>query len=494
MGKTLFGKVCTILVAVLAVSFTVTGVLLGISLNRLSADQKAEQLEMVVKKTEQALEYLLKNSSGFYDNGLFINYLESVAENSGCIIWVARTDGSIVFYTSTPQSVMKKLDRNSSGWYTLPDEWENEPLKRGYNYQSGDFYGLFKDTGEKWITVSKYFTVSDIPPHGITVNGIIIVHSKIPTIKNTKYSVPRIFLISGGIGCAVAFILVFILTRRMVRPLAEMRQAAARIASGDFSKRITIHGEDEISELSRSFNSMVDALENLENTRRDFLSNISHELRTPLTTIKGFIDGILDGVIPAEKQNAYLSIVRDEVRRMEKLVNDIMDLARFQTGETKLNITVFDINEKIRRCVVSLQQLIVGKNLNVMADFETEKLYVRADPDAIQRVILNLLHNAVKFTPEGGRITVRTYVKNKVYVEVEDNGPGIPREELPHIFDRFYKTDKSRGLDKTGVGLGLAIVKNIMLSHNEDVRVESEEGKGSKFTFTLPAAKEPDTY
>lgn len=129
-----------------------------------------------------------------------------------------------------------------------------------------------------------------------------------------------------------------------------------------------------------------------------------------------------------------------------------------------------------------------------MADFETEKLYVRADPDAIQRVILNLLHNAVKFTPEGGRITVRTYVKNKVYVEVEDNGPGIPREELPHIFDRFYKTDKSRGLDKTGVGLGLAIVKNIMLSHNEDVRVESEEGKGSKFTFTLPAAKEPDTY
>jgi len=280
----------------------------------------------------------------------------------------------------------------------------------------------------------------------------------------------------------------------MVRPLAEMRQAAARIASGDFSKRITIHGEDEISELSRSFNSMVDALENLENTRRDFLSNISHELRTPLTTIKGFIDGILDGVIPAEKQNAYLSIVRDEVRRMEKLVNDIMDLARFQTGETKLNITVFDINEKIRRCVVSLQQLIVGKNLNVMADFETEKLYVRADPDAIQRVILNLLHNAVKFTPEGGRITVRTYVKNKVYVEVEDNGPGIPREELPHIFDRFYKTDKSRGLDKTGVGLGLAIVKNIMLSHNEDVRVESEEGKGSKFTFTLPAAKEPDTY
>lgn len=494
MGKTLFRKVFAILVVVLAVSFSVTGVLLGIGLNRLSADQKAEQLEMVVEKTEQALEHLLKNSNGFVDSVLFNNYLESMAENSGCIIWVARTDGSIVFYTSTPQSVMRRLEKNRAGWYSLPEEWNNEPIKEGYNYQIGDFYGLFSDTGEKWVTVSKYLSITGIPPLDITARGIILVHSKLPTIRNTKYSIPRIFVISGGIGCLAAFLLVFILTRRMVKPLTEMRQAASRIASGDFSKRITIRGEDEIAELSRSFNYMVDALENLENTRRDFLSNISHELRTPLTTIKGFLDGILDGVIPPENQNAYLSIVRDEVRRMEKLVNDIMDLARFQAGDTRLNITVFDINEKIRRCVVNLQQMIVNKNLDLMAEFETERLYVRADPDAIQRVLLNLLHNAVKFTPPGGRIIVRTYAKNKAYVEVEDTGPGIPKEDLPHIFDRFYKTDKSRGLDKAGVGLGLAIVKNILLSHNEGIKVESDEGKGSKFTFTLPAADKPNVF
>jgi signal transduction histidine kinase len=138
--------------------------------------------------------------------------------------------------------------------------------------------------------------------------------------------------------------------------------------------------------------------------------------------------------------------------------------------------------------------MIVNKNLELMADFETERLFVRADTDAIQRVLLNLLHNAVKFTPEGGKITVRTYAKNKVYVEVEDNGPGIPEEELPHIFDRFYKADKSRGLDKTGVGLGLAIARNIILSHNETIRVESQEGKGSRFIFTLPGADGPDEY
>jgi len=494
MGKSLFGKVLTILLAVLVVSYSITGVLLGIGLNRLSADQKAEQLQMVAEKTEQALDYFLRQLNSFTDRNLFINYLESVAENSGSIIWVARTDGSLLFYSSTPESVIDKLEKNEEGWYILPEKWQEQPLPSGYSQQTGDFYGLFRDTGDEWVTVSRYFRVPDVPPFGITAEGVILVHSKLPTMSNTKYSIPRIFLISGGIGFIAALLMVFILTRRMVRPLAEMRQAAVRIASGDFNKRIEIQGEDEIAELSRSFNHMVDALENLENTRREFLSNISHELRTPMTTIKGFIDGILDGVIPPENQGAYLSLVRDEVKRMEKMVNDLMDLARFQEGETRLNITVFDINEKIRRCVISLQQMIMSKNLEFRADFETERLFVRADADAIQRVLLNLLHNAVKFTPEGGRITVRTYTKNKVCVEVEDNGPGIPKEELPHIFDRFYKADKSRGLDKTGFGLGLAITRNIILSHNETIRVESEEGRGSKFIFTLPAAPGPDAY
>ena len=494
MRKSLFGKVLAILVAVLIVCFSVTGVLLGIGLNRLSADQKAEQLQMVAEKTEQALGYFLNQLNGFVDTELFTNYLESIAENSGSVIWVVRTDGSILFYSSTPASVVNNLERNVDGWYSLPEDWEYQPRRRGYSYQSGDFYGLFRDTGEKWVTVSRNFSITGIPPHGITAEGIILVHSKLPTMRNTKYSIPRIFLISGGIGSLAALMLAFILSRRMVKPLTEMRQAASRIASGDFNKRITIRGEDEIAELSRSFNYMVDALENLENTRREFLSNISHELRTPMTTIKGFIDGILDGVIPPENQSTYLSIVRDEVKRMEKLVNDIMDLARFQAGDNRLNITVFDINERIRRSVISLQQMFIKKNLEFMAEFETERLFVKADADAIQRVLLNLLHNAIKFTPEGGKIIARTYTKNKVYVEVEDNGPGIPKEELPHIFDRFYKADKSRGLDKTGVGLGLAIARNIMLSHGETIRAKSEEGRGTSFILTLPVADESEIY
>jgi len=220
--------------------------------------------------------------------------------------------------------------------------------------------------------------------------------------------------------------------------------------------------------------------------RRDFIGNVSHELRTPITTIKGFIEGILDGVIPAEKQDGYLTIVLDETRRMQKLVNDLLDLAKMQAGEIALNMTDFDINELIRRCVISLQQMFIEKNLEFTADFETERMFVHADSEAIQRVIINLLHNAVKFTPENGKIRVKTYTeKGKVYVSVEDNGKGIPEAELPHVFERFYKTDKSRSEDRTGVGLGLAIVRNIIVAHNENIKVESSEGHGSVFTFSL---------
>jgi len=240
---------------------------------------------------------------------------------------------------------------------------------------------------------------------------------------------------------------------------------------------------------------MVVALENLERMRRDFIGNVSHELRTPMTTIKGFIDGILDGIIPPEKQEYYLTIVRDEVRRMQNLVNDLLDLAKMQAGEMTLNMTDFDVNELVRRCVISLQQMLIEKDLEFKADFETERLFVHADMDAIQRVLINLIHNGIKFTPPGGEISVRTYTeKDKAIISVEDTGPGIPKDELPYIFERFYKTDKSRSTDRSGVGLGLAIARNVIVSHNETIKAESEEGKGSRFIFTLRRASEPEQF
>lgn len=493
MTKSVFTKVLTILIVVLFISFTVTGILLNVGLHGLIADQRAEQLQMASDKVLQAFSDYLQNA--YFDNRLFNNFVQAVAENTDSLIWIVRkTDGAFLTYSDIPPSVKNHLETTDEGWLKLPDERQYNMGTAKENYLSGDFYGLFRDSGVEWITVSKSFSISDIQPHNITFEGVILIHSELPAINSTKYSILKIFLISGGIGSLIALVLVFILSRRLVKPLTEMKQVARRIASGEFQERIAIRGEDEIADLSRSFNNMVDALENLDNMRRDFLSNVSHELRTPITTIKGFVDGILDGVVPPEKQNAYLSIVRDEVKRMQGLVNDLLDLARLQAGEVRLKVTVFDINELIRRSVISLQQLLVEKNLEFTADFETERMFASADYDAIQRVLINLLHNAVKFTPEGGRIYVRTYKTEEVNVVVEDTGCGIPKDELPYVFERFYKADKSRSLDKTGVGLGLAIVRNIIISHHQTIRVESEEGRGTRFIFTMHSANPPEQY
>jgi signal transduction histidine kinase len=266
-----------------------------------------------------------------------------------------------------------------------------------------------------------------------------------------------------------------------------MTDAARKISSGNWKTRIQIKGNDEITVLADSFNQMVDNLENLEKMRRDFIGNISHELRTPMTSINGFIEGILDGTIPDDKQEYYLNIVKDEVKRLQRLVSDLLDIARMESGETKVNIIAFDICEVIRLSVIQLQQFIEDKNIIFRANFEQETMIVQADRDAIQRVMINLIHNAIKFTPENGSISVTVRnVKGKAEITVSDTGQGIPAEDIPFIFDRFHKADKSRGKDKTSVGLGLYIVKNILKAHNENVYVESEYGKGAAFTFYLP--------
>jgi len=217
---------------------------------------------------------------------------------------------------------------------------------------------------------------------------------------------------------------------------------------------------------------------------------VSHELRTPMTSIRGFIEGILDGTIPEEKHRYYLNIVREETNRLNRLVNDLLDLAKMEAGEKKLNISTFDINELIRISIIKMERLITEKKIEVTANFEQENMKVLADPDAIERVLINLIHNAIKFTPDEGMIVARTWSdKEKVYVSIEDSGIGIEKQEIDLIWERFHKSDRSRSQDKTGTGLGLAIIKNIINDHKEKIWVESEPGYGSKFIFTLEKVK-----
>lgn len=287
-----------------------------------------------------------------------------------------------------------------------------------------------------------------------------------------------------------ALIVIYFVTDRITRPLKAMSRAAQSFAVGQFDVRVPVMGNDEVSSLAVAFNHMAESLSRQEELRRTFLANVSHDLRTPMTTIGGFIDGILDGAIPPEKQSYYLQIIAQEVRRLSRLVNSLLDISRIQAGERKFTPEPFDICEMGRQILISFEQKIDRKKLDVAFICDDDNMFVTADRDAIYQVFYNLCDNAVKFAKDGGRyeISIVQTKDRKIAVSVYDEGQGISPEDLPFVFDRFYKADRSRGLDKTGTGLGLFISKTIINAHNEQIRAESEFGAWCRFTFTLPVS------
>ena len=288
-----------------------------------------------------------------------------------------------------------------------------------------------------------------------------------------------------------ALVISLIYSKRMARPLDEMAAASRKFARGDFSVRVKQEDDtaDEMGSLIESFNKMADSLEMAEARRTEFIANISHELRTPMTTISGFADGILDGTIPKEDEEKYLRSIRDETRRLSRLVRDMLDVSQMRArAADPSKRTVFDLTELVLQTLLSFESCATKKGLDVDPQLPDNHIMVRADKDAITQVIYNLLDNAVKFAHEGTCITLRLYKDNgKAYVSVKDVGETIPSDDLPFIFDRFHKSDRSRSLDTTGVGLGLYLVKSIINSHDEDIAVRSEDGV-TEFVFTLALA------
>ena len=291
---------------------------------------------------------------------------------------------------------------------------------------------------------------------------------------------------------AITLALTMIYTRHMARPLDEMAAASRKFARGDFSVRVkqTEDPTDEMGALIESFNKMADSLEQAEKRRSEFIANISHELRTPMTTIAGFADGILDGTIPRNQEEKYLRSIRDETRRLSRLVREMLSVSQARAKAAKpLSRSNFDLTELMLQILLSFEDRATKKNLDVDPQLPDDHLMVCADKDAITQVIYNLLDNAVKFAAPDSCLVIRLYKDNgKVYVSVKDRGETIPPEDLPFIFDRFHKSDRSRSLDKDGVGLGLYLVKTILNSHDEDIAVKSRDGE-TEFVFTLPLAQ-----
>lgn len=295
------------------------------------------------------------------------------------------------------------------------------------------------------------------------------------------------------IAVLISVIVVYYTTTRLTRPFMEINEIVQKYSKGDYNVRIPISSIEEATQLAISFNTMADQLKDLEATRRSFVANVSHELRSPLTSMKGFLEAMQDGTIGPDEYEKYIGIVLSETKRMAVMVNDLLDLARIESGKTALKLEIFDINELIRRTLITFEARIYEHHMEVDVKFAQEQYYVEADSAQISQVLRNIIDNAIKYSPDDSKLRIATYaMKREIYVSIQDSGQGIPEQDIPHVFDRFYKVEKAHTPSKqSGTGLGLSIVKRIIDQHNQTITLKSAKGKGSTFTFTLKRAPAP---
>lgn len=297
----------------------------------------------------------------------------------------------------------------------------------------------------------------------------------------------QLFLISGMAVLLLTFAVVYFISYRLVRPLQDMIGATQQYARGEFGYRVKTHQNNELRQLAEAFNSMAISLATLESSRRSFVANVSHELKTPMTSIGGFIDGMLDGTIPQEQHRKYLTLVSEEVRRLSRLVTGMLNLSKIEAGELQLNVKPFDISELLFTTLLSFEQIISRKAIELVGLESLESVILSGDKDMLTQVVYNLTDNAVKFTPERGTIQFFAQTnKESYYFALRNSGAGVSSEELAHIFERFYKIDKSRSFDVKGAGLGLYLARTIVKMHGGQISAESDGESYTQFMVQLP--------
>ncbi len=335
----------------------------------------------------------------------------------------------------------------------------------------------------QYSTISVVSTICD--EWGNTL-GAVLIHDDVTDMNAAINDIYFDVGIISLIAILLAMLAVSYITVIVTRPMSEMTAVVRRYTKGDFDARVDVKGVDEVSRLGENFNRMANELSRLEKTRKSFVANVSHELRSPLSSMRGFVEAMLDGTIEKEDYEKYLTIVLNENKRMAEMVNDLLDLARIESGQSELKRTVFDINELVINTLLTFEPQIDRKRIEVRLELYDGALFVDADEARITQVLHNLIHNAIKFSDEGGKLVATTRAGDKAYVTVANGGAGISEEDLPFIFDRFYKAEKAHTpTNGSGTGLGLAIVKRIIDQHEEKISVESCLGGETSFTFTL---------
>ena len=486
----LFRKYFLVTISIILASFVFLGGALLLFVSKLWMDEKTALLEentlSVAQNTAAVLGSDYLGESGRGSVIVICNTLHQISNAIDADVFITNTEGQVVYCKEILQSNMALYTGNCMvhNAYSVPENIMADALKKTVS-TTGTLGGALSDV---------HFVVSSpVVVNGKTVAVVFSTQDVIGGLTPYVAGILRVFSAATLFAFAMAFILVYLVSLRLTKPLREMSAAAKQYATGDFSKRIPIKsnshifGKDETDELIVAFNSMAQALATLEMSRRSFVANVSHELKTPMTTIGGFIDGILDGTIEPEKETQYLKIVSDEVKRLSRLVTGMLNMSKIEAGELELKPVKFDISEMIFRTLLSFEQIIDKKHIEIKGLDSFESNNIVADKDMINQVVYNLIDNAVKFTPEGGYIEVSSKADSeKVIVRIRNSGMGIPGEEIDKIFERFYKIDKSRSYDVKGAGMGLYIVKTIIELHGGNIVARSEQGQYAEFIFQLP--------
>lgn len=429
----------------------------------------------------------MKNDLSYYI-GVFPEHIHTYLDSIGInvdelVMFIIDEDGRIILSGGADEAHKFGGDDGIFDYdepiYYLPEDFVTELKENDSYHDISTLGGLFS---EKYMVHSVPFR-----DESGRFMGAVVASSQNSDMNILLSGMSKTIFMSTLWLMLAVLVATYFISERLVSPIRAMSKAARSFAKGQFDVRVPVRGDDEISELAGAFNNMASSLASNEEMRRLFLANVSHDLRTPMTTISGFIDGILDGAIPPEKHEYYLGVIAGEVRRLSRLVSALLDITKIQAGERKFTPVSFDICEMCRQVLISSEQRIEAKKLDVVFDCDCDNMYAVGDTDAIHQIVYNLMDNALKFSDEGGKYQITiTEEGSKIVTSVYNEGEGIPEGDLPYVFDRFYKSDRSRGLDKTGVGLGLYIARTIIEAHGETISVESEHGKWCRFTFTLP--------
>ena len=472
MRKTLYLK--------LILAYIIFGIFGFIMVSTFASSMTLEHLkrEKAEKLYEEATLIANTYATDLYKNEASLDsvqkQLDAIDIYLDAVIWIINPSGRFILDSSTELDIdSERVIENFDPTITL-----------GSYYTTGDFFGYFD---EETLSVFAPITTE------FTVKGYVVINVSMKSIESSKESLLRISYLLLILLFLLSLIVLLFFTEFVYVPIKRITEATEHYAAGDMEYELVVDSDDELGYQAAVLSYMAQKVATAEDDQKKFIANVSHDFRSPLTSIRGYLEAMLDGTIPPEMHEKYLTVVLNETERLTKLTNGLLSLNNLSTKGMSLDKSIFDINTVIKNIIASFEGTLQKKKISVDLVLTGEELKVEADMTKIQQVIYNLLDNAIKFSHQNSSIKIETTEKkHKVFVSVKDSGIGIPKESLKLIWDRFYKTDLSRGKDKKGTGLGLAITKEIIKAHNENINVISTEGVGTEFIFSLPVVDDEE--